>query len=641
MDIEEIKKLINSNSNYWEKRSLQNKLSAIENEEDYVKRITSIYDQASKDIQSKLANVYARYAKENGMTLDEAYKKLPKAMEKEYKNDLNDYISKAESGDPKWKKYLLNQSLMHSHSVLNQLQTEYRKVIYDIDMEETGGKFLEKIFTDSNYKAQYDMGDEAFAKVDKNKIQNLLAENWSGDGNFSQLIWKDKQKLINALDDIVVKGLATGQNFDKMSEQLAKRMDTSKSNAKRLIMTESARMENEGLLAYYQRTGVEKLIFVATLDNRTSEICRAMDGSIIPIEEAKLGLNVPPLHPYCRSVISPYYEDNVPEDRVYRDKDSGKTRSGKYKTYVDYLANHLGDKEQAKAIASKRNDLQTLTKAVGYVDKVSALILTNGLIDIQPDTNLVTKNNENYTDFVEKHREEIDSVEKMEEDIKKDLEKLLDEGEMATRTSMESLEKIIEDGRIKSQFETSKSATPINAEIRKEIEKQLFGYKFDLDDSLRPIYGYLTNTKDGFEFSSKNGAMMYGNVTIVLKKKDLSKRTTFTVGDSLDGTRHNFKVPNLYDDPGISSMSADSSLTDSYGKFTGKLGNTLETVTTNVPYIELQFHGGVSIKNIEKVYIHTYMDTWYGKQKLNIDTKQLSKLEKLLDKAGIKYEVIR
>lgn len=641
MDIEEIKKLINSNSNYWEKRSLQNKLSAIENEEDYVKRITGIYNQASKDIQSKLANVYARYAKENGMTLDEAYKKLPKAAEKEYKKDILDYVNKAKSGDPKWKQYLLNQSLMHSHSVLNQLQTEYRKVIYDIDIEETGGKFLEKIFTDSNYKAQYAMGDEEFAKVDKNKIQNLLAENWSGDGNFSQLIWKDKQKLINALDDIVIKGLATGQSYDDMANKLAKRMDTSKSNAKRLIMTESARMENEGLLSYYKRTGVKKLIFVATLDNRTSEICRAMDGAIIPIEEAKLGLNVPPLHPYCRSVISPYYEDNIPEDRVYRDKDNNKTQSGKYKTYIDYLANHLGDKEQAKALASKRNDLETLTKATGYIDKTSAMILTNGLIDIQPDNNLVTKNNEEYTDFVEKHQEEIGSVEKMEEDIKNDLAKLLEEGEMATRTSMESLEKIIEDGRIRSQFETGKSSTRINAEIRKGIEKELFGYSFDLDNSLRPIYGYLTNIKDGFEFSSKNGAMMYGNVTIILKKKDLSKKTTFTIGDSLDGTRYNFKVPSLYDNPAISSISANKSLTDSYGKFTGKLGNNLEKVTTNVSYVELQFHGGVSIKNIEKVYIHTYINTFAGKKKLNIDDKQLSKLEKLLNKAGIEYEVVR
>lgn len=365
MNIEEIKKAIESNSNYWEKRALENKLSAIENEEDYLRRISSIYDHANKQIDEKLARVYARYAKENNLTLEEAYKQLPKKMETEYKNDVMDYVNKAK--DPSYKQYLLNQSIMHKHSVLDQLRTEMRSVIYDIDMEETGGKFLEKIFTDSNYRAQYSNNEEAFAKVDKQKIQNLLNENWSGGGNFSELIWKDREKLVKALDDIVMKGLATGDNYDKMSDKLAKRMDTSKSNAKRLIMTESARMENEGLLSYYQRIGAKQLIFVATLDMKTSEICRAMDGTIIPIEEAKIGLNVPPLHPYCRSVISPHYEGNEPGDRVYRDAETGKTKSGRYRTYKEYLEEELRDKKQAEALASYRNDLQTLVMAVGSV----------------------------------------------------------------------------------------------------------------------------------------------------------------------------------------------------------------------------------------------------------------------------------
>ena len=167
MNIDEIKKAIENNSNYWEKRALENKLNILENEEDYLKRISDIYDKANKDIDDKLAAVYTRYAKENGMTLDEAYKQLPKAMETQYKKDVIDYVNKAKSGDERWKQYLLNQSLMHKHSVLDQLRTEYRNVIYNIDIEETGGKFLEKIFTNANYYAQYQDNNESFARVDQ------------------------------------------------------------------------------------------------------------------------------------------------------------------------------------------------------------------------------------------------------------------------------------------------------------------------------------------------------------------------------------------------------------------------------------------------------------------------------------------
>lgn len=530
MNIEEIKKAIESNSNYWEKRALENKLSAIENEEDYLRRISSIYDHANKQIDEKLARVYARYAKENNLTLEEAYKQLPKKMETEYKNDVMDYVNKAK--DPSYKQYLLNQSIMHKHSVLDQLRTEMRSVIYDIDMEETGGKFLEKIFTDSNYRAQYSNNEEAFAKVDKQKIQNLLNENWSGGGNFSELIWKDREKLVKALDDIVMKGLATGDNYGKMSDKLAKRMDTSKSNAKRLIMTESARMENEGLLSYYERIGAKQLIFVATLDMKTSEICRAMDGTIIPIEEAKIGLNVPPLHPYCRSVISPHYEGNEPGDRVYRDVETGKTKSGRYRTYKEYLEEELGDKEQAEALASTRNDLQTLVMAIDNISN-SAKYYNDG-----------TDNNQ-YKDAVYKIQEDeynnIYSVndkyteEYMDEQFEKVKELVNDEAnELAIRVKETSMKNILGDGEFKNQYTTLTSGGTYNPDWRKVVENNLFNIPINAISRNRPIYGYISNKlvengSRGFELQK------YGNIKVVLKDS-VKDRCYFTMGDSMNNS---------------------------------------------------------------------------------------------------------
>ena len=530
MNIEEIKKAIESNSNYWEKRALENKLSAIENEEDYLRRISSIYDHANKQIDEKLAKVYARYAKENNLTLEEAYKQLPKKMETEYKNDVMDYVNKAK--DPSYKQYLLNQSIMHKHSVLDQLRTEMRSVIYDIDVEETGGKFLEKIFTDSNYRAQYSNNEEAFAKVDKEKIQNLLKENWSGGGNFSELIWKDREKLVKALDDIVMKGLATGDNYDKMSDKLAKRMDTSKSNAKRLIMTESARMENEGLLSYYQRIGVKQLIFVATLDMKTSEICRAMDGTIIDIENAKIGLNVPPLHPYCRSVISPHYEGNEPGDRVYRDVETGKTKSGKYRTYKEYLEEELGDKEQAEALASTRNDLQTLIMAVDNISN-SAKYYNDG-----------TDNNQ-YKDAVYKIQEDeynnIHSVndkytdEYMDEQFEKVKELVNDEAnELVIRVKEASMKNILKDGEFKNQYTTLTSGGTYNPDWRKVVENNLFNIPINAISRNRPIYGYISNKF--VENGSRSFELQkYGNIKVVLKDS-IKDRCYFTMGDSMNNS---------------------------------------------------------------------------------------------------------
>lgn len=635
MNSQQIRKLIENNSNYWERRALENKSNIIENEEDYVKRLSNMFKKANKDIDDKLAVVYARYAKENKMTLNEAYKTLPKKMETEYKKDVLDYVEKAKSGDTKWKQYLLNQSIMHKHSVLDQLRTEFRNVVYNIDMETTGGKFLEKIYMNANYYEQYSEGNEAFAKVDQDKIKRLLQENWSGGGNFSESIWKNKEQLVNALDDILIRGFARGESYEKMSERLAKRMDTSNSNARRLIMTESARMNNEGLLARYKETDVKNLIFVATLDTKTSEICRAMDSEIIPIDKAQIGLNVPPMHPYCRSVISPYYEGNESKTRIYREGGDGKSTKGDYKDYLDYLERHLGDKKQAEALASKKNDLKTLIMAV---NSTIGTFQSNDTISINPSEELIKKNEEDWNTFREQYSNEF--TKENEEQITKDLKKLLEENDMAIRVTDNALEKILTDNKIKSRFESGTTSAAAPDQMRLKAEKNLFGYELKMDAKLRPIYGYLTNFKNGFDGSSSNGAFKYGNICLKLKKQNLKNRTTFTIGDSLDGTLYDLKAPSLYTNPKIYSLSPSRALRDEYGNYTGKLGDTIYDITKKTSYMELQYHGAVKLDDIEKVYIYKTFDTWQGKKSYGVSEEDIEKLTKALKKAKIDYEVV-
>lgn len=541
MNTDDIKKAIENSSNYWEKRALENKLNIIENEDDYIKRLTAIYEKANKDIDDKLAKIYARYAKENKLTLEQAYQILPKKMETEYRNDVMDYIEKAKSGDTKWKQYLLNQSIMHKHSVLDQLRTEIRNVVYNIDMETTGGKFLEKIYANSNYHAQYDNNEENFARIDQDRVKRLLEENWSGGGGFSSTIWKNKEQLVQALDDIVIRGLAVGESFDSMSDRLAKRMGVATNAAKRLIRTESARMDNAGLLDYYKRSGVTHLEFVATLDMRTSDICRAMDGELIPIAEAKIGLNVPPLHPYCRSVIAPVYADEIEdgeldkEKRAYRDKDSGKTKVGNYKNYADYVGNHIGDKKQAAAIVQTKNDLKTLilatTQTISSISTPDKSIkdITGYEMNQEAYDFIKRRNDDDYNYYIKNGNITEEQIDEIFKDLKKEIEDATNE--VAINIKIDSLEKIVDSGRILNGFESNNIRNMVEHH-RKSAEKDLFNIPEDAKANVRPVYGYLLNDEimngmPGVKLS------MYGDIRITLKDS-VKKNSTITIGDSLD-----------------------------------------------------------------------------------------------------------
>lgn len=62
-------------------------------------------------------------------------------------------------------------------------------------------------------------------------------------------------------------------------------------------------------LLSYEEADIEKYIFVAVLDKRTSRICQEHDNQVYDRDKAVPGVNCPPMHPWCRSTTVAYDED--------------------------------------------------------------------------------------------------------------------------------------------------------------------------------------------------------------------------------------------------------------------------------------------------------------------------------------------
>lgn len=54
-----------------------------------------------------------------------------------------------------------------------------------------------------------------------------------------------------------------------------------------------------------QENDIEEYEYCAVLDEKTSEICRSLNGQKFRVAQAKVGINFPPMHPNCRSFIVP------------------------------------------------------------------------------------------------------------------------------------------------------------------------------------------------------------------------------------------------------------------------------------------------------------------------------------------------
>lgn len=325
------------NADYWAQRFTQLEDAQNQQGADALKKIETQYRQAQKQLEAQISTWYQRFAKNNGITLAEARQWLTGKDLKEFKWDVQDYIKygqdNALSGG--WMKELENASAKYHISKLEALKIHTQQSLESLFSKQglTVSGALSDVYTSGYYHTVYEL-QKGFnigwdiAGIDEAQLEKVLAKPWAADGyNFSERIWKNKDKLISEVHNELSQNIMLGADPQKAIDALAKKMNTSKHNAGRLVMTEEAYFSSTAQKEAFQELGVEQFEIVATLDSHTSEICRMMDGKHFPMTDFQPGATAPPFHVYCRSTTVPYFDDDFGQigERAARDEETGKT----------------------------------------------------------------------------------------------------------------------------------------------------------------------------------------------------------------------------------------------------------------------------------------------------------------------------
>ncbi|MEK3950960.1 minor capsid protein [Paenibacillus sp. FSL H7-0703] len=315
---------------YWSKRMDALNEAQLGKGDAYVRKMELEYAKANASIQKDIDVFYQRFAKNNEISLAEARQVLKAGELKEFKWTVEDYIKAGRENalDQRWMKELENASIRVRMTRLEALKLQLRQHVEVLTGKRQAGakELMGDIYKDGYYHSIFELHKgtglgATFSKLDKRQIEAVLSKPWAADGsNFSARIWKDRDKLVHELQTVLTQGMIRGDTPDKMINALSDRMGVSRSAAARIIQTESAYFAGQSRMDAYKELGVEQYKFTATLDKRTSSICRHMDGEVFAVSEAEVGVNYPPLHAYCRSTTIPHYEDNV-QERVARGED--------------------------------------------------------------------------------------------------------------------------------------------------------------------------------------------------------------------------------------------------------------------------------------------------------------------------------
>ena len=367
------------NSEYWKNRFVEMEEATHQTSVKKTMDIQEQFDKSQKIIEEKINAWYQRYADNNNMSLLEARKSLNDKELKELKWDVEEYIKKgrenAFSGE--WVKELENASARAHISRLEALELQCRQQAETAfgNLNDEVSKHIKDVYKNSYYRTAFEIQKgvgvgSSFATLNDKLIEKVVNKPWLVDGkNFSDRIWGNKNQLINQLHTSLSHMCITGSGPDRAINEIASKMNVSKANAGRLVMTETAYFSSAAQKECFKELDVEKYEIVATLDGHTSDICQEMDGKVFKMSEYEEGVTAPPFHVNCRSCTAPYFDDEFTkgEQRAARDEDGNTYYVPADMTYKEWNEKYVNSELREKSLRTKRSSKKGVSK--GYEDK--------------------------------------------------------------------------------------------------------------------------------------------------------------------------------------------------------------------------------------------------------------------------------
>lgn len=426
-----------NNGEYWKKRFELLEQAAHQQGVQCYADIEKQYRQAQKTLEGQIAAWYQRFASNNGVTLAEAKRMLNAKELAELKWDVNQYIQYGQENaiNGTWVKQLENASARFHISRLEalKLQTQQSIEVMFGNQLDSIDSTMRNVYKSGYYHTAYEIQKGVgvgwdFSALDDKQISKVINKPWAVDGkNFSERIWGNRQKLVNELNNTLTQNIILGKDPQKAIDEIARKMNTSKTNAGRLVMTEEAFFSSAAQKDCFTELDVEQFEIVATLDSHTSDICRGMDGKHFPMSEWKVGVTAPPFHVHCRSTTVPYFDDEFDAvgERAARDEETGKTYfvpgNMTYKEWEKSFVNG-SDKSDLKAVnaddsaiaeyTASRKEYDTQVQRLAELEKE-----TDNALDAYMDV-MDTPQAAEYEAVFNKKFDETESLKQIVKDLK-------------------------------------------------------------------------------------------------------------------------------------------------------------------------------------------------------------------------------
>jgi SPP1 gp7 family putative phage head morphogenesis protein len=287
---------------YWIKRERDNIRREQMKDEEVSRRLKEIIDHALREVEKEINAFYSRYAEKNTITLAEAKKRVSEFDVQSFERTAARYVREKDFS-PKANKelYTYNTKMRINRQELLMMYLNAHLVSMTNQQEKSFQEYLEQAGISEVLRQAGILGVNM--AITTPTLKSIVGASFYG-AKWSSRIWGDMKALRVELEGIINSAIVRGVYPSKYIRKIRERFDVSSFEAKRLLITETARVQVEAQKLSYQVVSNDKEAeyeYVAVMDGKTTKRCEILNKKKFKVKEMKPGINAPPMHPFCRS----------------------------------------------------------------------------------------------------------------------------------------------------------------------------------------------------------------------------------------------------------------------------------------------------------------------------------------------------
>ena len=291
-------------SSYWRRRINAEMKVRQQQDEDIGKVMQQLHDYYMEQIRKEIESFVVRYGLREQIEPSEVRKLVKEFDVQLFADKARRYVEEKNFSDRANRELALyNLKMKMSRGELLMRNIDLELVALADGEHKLTDKYLNEAFVQEQELQAGIMRDFIPDPEDIGYMARAIIDTPYLGATWSERIWDRQDKLRKIVAELTQTAIIRGRNAVELIPLIREQMDVSAYSAKRLAVTEVARIQTAVQKENYRANDFREYEYIA--EPTACDICAELDGKIFKVANMQPGENSAPMHPHCHCSTAP------------------------------------------------------------------------------------------------------------------------------------------------------------------------------------------------------------------------------------------------------------------------------------------------------------------------------------------------